>query len=67
MDKKNPYIIPRNHKVEEALQAANIGNFNEVKKILKALSSPYDNLDIYEEYSKPPNKIDKDYKTFCGT
>ena len=67
MDKKNPYIIPRNHKVEEALEAANIGNFNEVEKILKALSCPYDNLDIYEEYSKPPNKIDKDYKTFCGT
>ena len=41
----NPLIIPRNHKVEEALEAANNNNLHPMKNLLKALHNPYDDND----------------------
>ena len=33
MKKNNPIVIPRNHKVEEALNAANNGNLEVMNKL----------------------------------
>ena len=37
MKKNNPIVIPRNHKVEEALADAYKGNLEKLKKFLKSL------------------------------
>ena len=63
MNRHNPAVIPRNHRVEEALAAAENGDMSLTHKLLAALSKPYqDNA----EYSQPP-KVCGNYRTFCGT
>ena len=68
MQTNNPFIIPRNSVVEEALSAAYIsGDFSLVKNLISVLKTPYKRrLDI-EKYSKPPGKNNEKYVTFCGT
>ena len=66
MQKVNPNIIPRNHKVEEALLAADNNNFDVMNKLLSVLKNPYDIKDISEFQSPAPLSKEK-YQTFCGT
>ena len=63
----NPLVIPRNHKVEEVLEAANNGDLNSVKNLLKILKKPYEDKKEINEYQSPAPPNDKIYKTFCGT
>ena len=67
MNKNNPSIIPRNHIVEEALEAANFKDFGLVKKLIDVLKSPYKKDFLDDKYQKPPSEGDENYKTFCGT
>ncbi len=67
MKKNNPIIIPRNHKVEEALKEANNGNLNKINRLLNILDKPYDEQDIANEYRLPAPESKKKYQTFCGT
>ena len=67
MDKNNPTKIPRNHVVEEALEAANVADFSLVKKLIDALSLPYKKEVSDHKYQSPPTQGDENYKTFCGT
>jgi serine/tyrosine/threonine adenylyltransferase len=61
----NPIVIPRNHKVEEALIAASKGNLEILNKLLTVLKKPYDIQKTIKEYQLP--STDKNYQTFCGT
>ncbi|ANB60373.1 protein adenylyltransferase SelO [Anoxybacteroides amylolyticum] len=64
----NPAIIPRNHRVEEALEAAvERGDCSVMERLLHALSHPYAYTKEQEEYAKPPAPSDRPYRTFCGT
>jgi len=69
MDCHNPAVIPRNHRVEEALSAAeNDGNLQPLENLLRVLASPYADLDAADlEYRKPPPPSKRRYQTFCGT
>jgi uncharacterized protein YdiU (UPF0061 family) len=67
MKKKNPIVIPRNHKVEEALADAYKGNLEKFKNFLKVLNDPYSYNQNIKEFQKPAPIINKKYKTFCGT
>jgi len=64
MRSHNPAIIPRNHRVEEALKAAELGDFAVMHDLLTALRNPYEGSSVY---SQPPEPIAAKYKTFCGT
>ncbi|MBF0175786.1 MAG: YdiU family protein [Magnetococcales bacterium] len=65
---RNPAIIPRNHKVEEALNTASEkGDLLLVKKLLEALSSPYDDHPELIPYQTLPEADNRVYQTFCGT
>ena len=67
-EKNNPFIIPRNHKVEEALNFA-ISDQNNIKfkEYCEILSDPY-NYNLKKiEYRFPSDVLDKNYQTFCGT
>ena len=67
MKSTNPIVIPRNHKVEEALKAANENNFELFHNLLKVLKSPYDSNTDLSEYQEPAPHTDEKYQTFCGT
>ena len=67
MKKHNPAVIPRNHRVEEALDAAEKGDLSTVNKLLRVLSNPYGYTSEQEEYSKLPVSTCCRYQTFCGT
>jgi len=61
----NPSVIPRNHKVEEALASANDNDLKVMNKLLSVLDKPYGNQKGIEEYQSPSGN--KEYQTFCGT
>ena len=61
----NPSVIPRNHKVEEALTSANDDDLKVMNKLLSVLDKPYGNQKGIEEYQSPSDN--KEYQTFCGT
>ena len=65
MKKNNPTVIPRNHKVEEALEAANNNDMSLTTKLLSILNKPYDNQNDIENYLSPSSN--SEYQTFCGT
>jgi Uncharacterized conserved protein len=68
MRNSNPVLIPRNHRVEEALEAAvNQGDYSVMKRFLDALSSPYAYSPEQEHYSTLREPSSCPYRTFCGT
>jgi serine/tyrosine/threonine adenylyltransferase len=67
MHSVNPIIIPRNHKVEEALTAANNGNLEIMNKLLTVLNRPYENHGSINDFQSPAPSTNKAYQTFCGT
>ena len=66
MKSVNPLIIPRNHKVEEALETAEKGNFKSVNQLIKILKEPYSQQKNILDY-QIPSDFNKNYQTFCGT
>lgn len=69
MKKHNPFLIPRNHKVEEVLEAAEEGDMKPFLSYLSLLQRPYFYDDhISQEYISPMDLNEMgDYRTFCGT
>ncbi len=68
MRRANPAVIPRNHLVEEALDAAvsaeDLGPFH---RLLDALKSPYEERPELVPFQKQPPDSFSNYQTFCGT
>jgi serine/tyrosine/threonine adenylyltransferase len=67
MDRVNPVYIPRNHLVEEALQAATAGDLAPFERLLVAVTAPYDERPGFERYAEPAPEDFGNYQTFCGT
>jgi len=68
MRENNPLVIPRNHKVEEALEACNNeGILKPLNNLLKYLKKPYENQTGISYFQAVPKSNGKIYKTFCGT
>ncbi|MDF2634259.1 MAG: hypothetical protein K0R78_1133 [Pelosinus sp.] len=68
MRSANPAIIPRNHRVEAALEAAvKQGDYSVMERLLDVLSSPYAHSPEQAEYSTLPALSSRPYRTFCGT
>jgi serine/tyrosine/threonine adenylyltransferase len=65
MKKNNPIVIPRNHKVEEVLEAANNNDLNPMNILLSILKKPYESQSNIENFQVPSNN--ENYQTFCGT
>ncbi|MBK0005956.1 MULTISPECIES: protein adenylyltransferase SelO [Priestia] len=66
MKNNNPAVIPRNHRVEAALDAAQKGDYSVMEDLLKVLSSPYESPD-QSEYCTPSAPSNQPYQTYCGT
>jgi uncharacterized protein YdiU (UPF0061 family) len=67
MKSVNPLIIPRNHKVEEALKTANNNDFTQLKELTKVLEKPYQSQKDIIDYQSAAPLGDHKYQTFCGT
>lgn len=67
MKSVNPAVIPRNHKVEEALQAGEEGDITPFHNLISALDMPYEEGDHLLPYQAPPQPGEKVLQTFCGT
>ncbi len=68
MRNSNPAVIPRNHRVEAALDAAvNQGDYSVMEQLLDVLSSPYAHTTEQAEYCTLPVPSAAPYRTFCGT
>lgn len=68
MRRTNPAVIPRNHRVEQALRSAvDEGNFIPFEEILSVLERPYENRPELSGYIEPPQDDERVLKTFCGT
>lgn len=68
MRSSNPAVIPRNHRVEEALESAvTERDFSVMKRLLDVLQTPFAHSAEQEEYAKLPEQKGCRYRTFCGT
>ena len=63
----NPAVIPRNHTVEAALQAAVQGDMGPFDDLLTALRNPFGPEAGRERFVLPPPEGLTPYVTFCGT
>ena len=64
----NPAVIPRNHRVEEALLAAEErGDLAPLHELVSALAHPFDPAPAHAGYEEPPPPGLANYCTFCGT
>lgn len=68
MRRVNPFVIPRNHRVEEALAAAHEGHLQPFRDLLAAVRRPFDETPDLAPYGEPaPAEVTACYQTFCGT
>lgn len=64
----NPLFIPRNHRVEQAIRAAeDEDDFGPFERLLRVLEEPYEEQPGHDEYSLPPHPEERVTRTFCGT
>jgi uncharacterized protein YdiU (UPF0061 family) len=68
MRRNNPVVIPRNHKVEEALEAAcSNGHYQPLHRLLAAIANPFEDGPEKEDYRESSPNGSAGYQTFCGT
>ncbi|OPA79127.1 hypothetical protein BVG16_08490 [Paenibacillus selenitireducens] len=68
MRSSNPAVIPRNHRVEAALEAAvNQEDYSVMEQLLDVLRNPYAHAPEQVEFAALPPQSDCTYQTFCGT
>jgi len=68
MRQVNPAFIPRNHRVEAALNAASAqGDPEPFRRLLRILQRPFEEQPEFAEYAQPPQPSERVYRTFCGT
>ncbi|WP_375255632.1 YdiU family protein [Yoonia sp.] len=68
MARANPVIIPRNHRIEETIQAGLTGDMKPFHALLAAVTKPFDPLTTdRKKYARAPSKDELVTRTFCGT
>jgi uncharacterized protein YdiU (UPF0061 family) len=67
MDAVNPAYIPRNHRIEAVIRAAEEGDFGPFEELHAVLSRPFDPQPDYIAYQDPPLEHERVRATFCGT
>ncbi len=68
MRRASPWLIPRNHRVEEALTAATAGDLSPFQRLLVAVARPFDEQPAFADLAEPaPAELTARYQTLCGT
>ncbi|WP_433988995.1 Protein adenylyltransferase SelO (plasmid) [Pseudoseohaeicola sp. NH-UV-7] len=63
----NPALIPRNHRIEQMIEAAVAGDMAPFHRLLSALATPYDDNPAVADLARPPLETEIVPATFCGT
>jgi uncharacterized protein YdiU (UPF0061 family) len=64
----NPAYIPRNHRVEQAIEAAmREDDFAPMERLLEVLASPFEDHPGHADLAEPPKPEEVVQRTFCGT
>ena len=63
----NPILIPRNHRVEQAIQSGYGGDFAPFHRLVDALAKPFAEQPEYADLEAPPQPDEVVHQTFCGT
>lgn len=63
----SPAFIPRNHRVQAALDAAEGGDYGPFYKLLDVVQHPFEAQPGESEYAQPPSPSERVLQTFCGT
>jgi serine/tyrosine/threonine adenylyltransferase len=64
----NPVYVPRNHRIEQVIEAAVIErNFDPFERLLRVGAQPYVEHSEYAQYALPPRPEERVLETFCGT
>ncbi|PZO82462.1 MAG: YdiU family protein [Mesorhizobium amorphae] len=67
MLRTNPLFIPRNHRIEEAIQAGLRGDFAPFERLNRVLARPFDEQPEHAALALPPQPEERVLQTFCGT
>ena len=67
MDSVNPIFIPRNHRIEQAIQEAVAGDLTVFKDLNFVLAQPFLEQPEYAQYAEAPEPDERVTQTFCGT
>ncbi|MDB5512399.1 MAG: hypothetical protein JWR08_1882 [Enterovirga sp.] len=63
----NPAFIPRNHRIEAAIQAGLRDDFGPFEELISVLSRPFEDQPDRAAYMEPPLPDERVRQTFCGT
>ncbi|MEM9475633.1 MAG: YdiU family protein [Pseudomonadota bacterium] len=63
----NPALIPRNHRVEEAIEAGLAGDLAPFHRLIDVLAHPFDDPGDNADLARPPSDAEVVHQTFCGT
>jgi uncharacterized protein YdiU (UPF0061 family) len=65
---RNPIVIARNHRVEQALAAATTGDLEPLRRLCAVLKNPFEEpAPGPEDFEAPPTAEEIVHETFCGT
>lgn len=67
LNRVNPAFIPRNHRIEEAIQAALEADFTPFERLLTVSRRPFDDQPEHHDLQAAPRDQDLVTQTFCGT
>ena len=67
MKATNPIRIPRNHRTEQAIQAANGGDFSLFHHLVEGMAQPYEEQEEFSDLEARPEPCEEVHETFCGT
>jgi len=67
MRRSNPVYIPRNHRVEEAIEAGNAGDFGPFHRLNDVLQHPFELRAEFVDFENAPEPEEVVQATFCGT
>lgn len=68
MRRVNPVYVPRNHKVEEALDAAvENADYGPFRELFEVVLKPFDEQPGRKAFAEPAPRDAAPYRTFCGT
>jgi uncharacterized protein YdiU (UPF0061 family) len=67
MRRANPAVIPRTHRIEDAIATGVAGDFAPFRRLGLALARPFDDAPGFEDFRRPPAEDEIVRQTFCGT